>query len=176
MPKSQGNKEAIAFANSTKVIEAECPQGVLNPGLYFGFLAGEKSRQDEITLKDQTIKELQEEIINLKTGVPANRATNNDFLSFEKLWEHNQGAMFLKEKYDSLAMKKSLADYFYRHGYQASQAEKDLHSENLSAIVRQMYRYAINREPRLACEKIAELFEKASHLLTKISPLRNDSE
>lgn len=37
--------------------------------------------------------------------------------SFEWLWQHNQGALFLKDENSSLEWKKSLAEYFYNNGY-----------------------------------------------------------
>lgn len=38
-------------------------------------------------------------------------------------WEHQQGAMFLKEKYNSIDMKKSLAEFFYNMGKQDAELE-----------------------------------------------------
>lgn len=42
-----------------------------------------------------------------------NKNTND----FEWLWEHNKGALFLKEENSSLEWKKSLANYFYYNGF-----------------------------------------------------------
>jgi hypothetical protein len=34
---------AISFANTIDKQKEECPRGVMNPGLYYGFLAGAKN-------------------------------------------------------------------------------------------------------------------------------------
>lgn len=39
--------------------------------------------------------------------------------NFEKHWEHQQGAVFLK-KDEIYALRKNLAEYFYRMGFQDS--------------------------------------------------------
>lgn len=38
---------------------------------------------------------------------------------FEELWQYQQGALFLKAENSSLEWKKSLADFFYRKGYES---------------------------------------------------------
>ena len=37
-------------------------------------------------------------------------------MTFEDIWEYQQGALFLKEKHSSLEWKKSLAEFFYDEG------------------------------------------------------------
>ena len=51
----------------------------------------------------------------------------------------------------------------------------ELQTENLSAIVRRMARYATTREPKTACEKISELSSKCQHLLCETSPLKTEA-
>lgn len=41
-------EEAIKFANTSKKQQEECPRGVLNPGLYYGFVAGANAQKEEI--------------------------------------------------------------------------------------------------------------------------------
>ncbi len=54
-------------------------------------------------------------------------------MDFYKLWDHNQGAVFLKQDENSLEMKKSLAHYFFRHGqqygFESAQALKAIETE-----------------------------------------------
>lgn len=52
--------------------------------------------------------------------------------SFEKIWQYQQGALFLKAENTSLEWRKSLADFFYRHGYHAAQTNKIV--ENLKSL------------------------------------------
>ncbi len=52
--------------------------------------------------------------------------------------------------------------------------ELELQTENLSAIIRRMARYATTREPKIACEKISELSGKCQHLLCETSPLKSE--
>lgn len=44
---------------------------------------------------------------------------------FNKIWEHQQGALFLKEEHNSLEWKKKLAEYFYEQGLESVQEEVD---------------------------------------------------
>lgn len=46
---------AIAFANTIQKMETDCPRGVMNPGLYFGFLEGVKWA--ETNFEDRTLLE-----------------------------------------------------------------------------------------------------------------------
>lgn len=56
--------------------------------------------------------------------------TNN----FELIWQHNQGALFLKQENSSLEWKKSLAEYFYRHGQKESEIKLKIAVEALESI------------------------------------------
>jgi hypothetical protein len=50
---------------------------------------------------------------------------------FEELWQYQQGALFLKAENSSLEWKKSLADFFYRKGYESVlERIKELESNN----------------------------------------------
>lgn len=41
---------------------------------------------------------------------------DNTPMDFERLWEHNQGAIFLKNENSGLEWKREIAQYFFRHG------------------------------------------------------------
>ena len=45
-------------------------------------------------------------------------------MEFEKLWQHQQGALFLKDENPTKEWKKSLAEYFYREGLKQGRSEK----------------------------------------------------
>lgn len=49
---------------------------------------------------------------------------------FEKVWELQQGALFLKQD-QIYALKKNLAEYFYRKGYEQSQKELDKYQDKV---------------------------------------------
>ena len=44
--------------------------------------------------------------------------------NFRKLWEYQQGALFLKEENSSLEWRKTLAEYFYESGFYEAKEEQ----------------------------------------------------
>lgn len=52
-------------------------------------------------------------------------------------------------------------------------AALELRIENLSVLLRNCFRWAKNRHPEVACEKIAILSDKCQHLLTPVSVFRS---
>ena len=61
-------------------------------------------------------------------------ASSIEIDTFEKLYQHNQGALFFKDKNSSKEWKRSIAEYFYRYGAQHEQKRAEKLVEALKSM------------------------------------------
>jgi hypothetical protein len=68
-------------------------------------------------------------------------------MNFEKLWEHNQGALFFKSENSSLEWKKNIAEYFFRHGakFRDAQIAELTKKEKILEVAREWKHFWMNQ-------------------------------
>lgn len=71
---------------------------------------------------------------------------------FDWHWQYQQGAMFLKEKYNSIDMKKSLAEFFYGMGCEDNKAAVEQIEQKLAEKDAEIVR--IKGKLKMACDAL----------------------
>lgn len=78
---------------------------------------------------------------------------NKEAWDFEKTWQYQQGALFLKEENSSLEWKKNLAEFFFRQG--ALYGEEKV-NQPLREAIKSLNKTDDLNSPRNLCALMAE--------------------